>query len=113
MVVTDLSSSPSADPAAGKRLLNAVLIVGVLDVLLLFVLLYVAFVNRNEDAISVLGPIHGVGFLALIGLTAKGALDKHWGWWFPLIVTITGGPIGSFIGELKLRRHIAAPATAR
>jgi len=89
-----------------RRLLNAVLIVGVLDALLLLVLLYVAFVDRSDAAVSVLGPIHGVGYLLLLGLTARGAVDDQWGWWFPGLVLITGGPIGSFVGEFVLRPRL-------
>jgi len=91
-----------------RRLLNAVLVVGVLDALLLLVLLYVAFVDRNEGAISVIGPIHGVGYVILLILTARGAGEGYWGWWFPLAVLVTGGPIGSLLGELRLRRQVRA-----
>jgi hypothetical protein len=27
-----------------------------------------------------------------------------WGWWFPGVVLVTGGPLGSLLGELRLRR---------
>jgi integral membrane protein len=103
--------TPAQDSASSRRLLNIVLVVGILDFLLLLVLVYVAFIDRNEEAISLLGPIHGVGFLALLGLTGKGASDGRWGWWFPIIVLITGGPIGSLIGEMRLRRRIGVAAT--
>jgi hypothetical protein len=93
-----------------RRLLDAVLVVGVLDFLLLLVLVYVAWVNRSDAAVSILGPIHGVGFLALLFLTLRGAVERFWGWWFPAIVLVTGGPVGSLIGELVLRRQIR-PAT--
>jgi integral membrane protein len=92
-----------ADP---RRLLDAILVVGALDFLLLLVLLYVAWIDRSDSAVSVLGPIHGVGFLALLYLTFRGALERHWGWWFPAIVLVTGGPIGSLVGEIVLRRRI-------
>jgi hypothetical protein len=89
-----------------RRLLNAVLIVGALDALLLVVLLYFAFVDRSDAAVGVLGPIHGVGYLLLLGMTARGAVDDQWGWWFPALVLVTGGPIGSFAGELVLRPRL-------
>lgn len=103
--------TPPQDPASSKRLLNIILVVGILDFLLLLVLFYVAFIDRNEEAISLLGPIHGVGFLALLGLTAKGSSDGRWGWWFPLVVLFTGGPIGSLIGEMRLRRRLRLAPT--
>ena len=107
-----MAVTASQDSASSRRLLNIVLVVGIFDFLLLLVLLYVAFVNRNEEAISILGPIHGAGFLALLGLTGKGAADGRWGWWFPLIVLVTGGPIGSLIGDLRLRRRLGTHAAA-
>jgi integral membrane protein len=102
----------SLDSAVSRRLLNVILVVGVLDAVLLLVLLYFAFVNRSEEMISLLGPIHGLGFLALLGLTAKGAMDARWGWWFPIAVLVTGGPLGSIVGELRLRRALREPVTA-
>ncbi|MEA2176786.1 MAG: hypothetical protein QOG77_83 [Solirubrobacteraceae bacterium] len=97
-------------PSTPRRLLDVVLIVGALDFLLLLVLLYVAWIDRSDAAVSILGPIHGVGFLALLFLTFRGALESYWGWWFPALVLVTGGPVGSLIGELVLRRRFR-PAT--
>jgi hypothetical protein len=91
-----------------RKLLDAVLVVGVLDFLLLLVLLYVAWIDRSDAAVSILGPIHGVGFLALLFLTLRGAVERFWGWWFPAIVLVTGGPVGSLIGEVVLRRRVRA-----
>ena len=97
-------------PSTPRRLLDVILVVGALDFLLLLVLLYVAWIDRSDAAVSVLGPIHGVGFLALLFLTFRGAVERYWGWWFPAIVLVTGGPIGSLIGELVLRRRIRPAA---
>ncbi|HEY6760183.1 MAG TPA: DUF3817 domain-containing protein [Baekduia sp.] len=91
-----------------KKLLNTVLAVGIADALLLVVLVYFAFVDRSDTAVHILGPIHGLGFLALLGLTANGALQRFWGWWFPALVLVTGGPIGSLIGEFALRSRVGA-----
>lgn len=89
-----------------RRLLNAVLVVGIVDALLLVVLLYFAVVNRSDDAVHVLGPLHGVGYLLLLGLTGRGAVEGQWGWWFPGLVLVTGGPVGSLVGEAVLRRRL-------
>jgi hypothetical protein len=89
-----------------KKLLNTVLAVGLTDALLLVVLVYFAWIDRSDTAVHVLGPIHGLGFLALLALTANGALQKLWGWWFPAIVLVTGGPIGSIAGDVILRRRL-------
>jgi len=91
-----------------RRLLDIALVVGVIDALLLGVLVYVAFVDRSDSAISVVGPIHGLGFLALLGLTAHGARSAHWGWWYPAAVLVTGGPLGTIVGDVILRRRLRA-----
>ncbi|CAA9515277.1 MAG: hypothetical protein AVDCRST_MAG13-3035 [uncultured Solirubrobacteraceae bacterium] len=95
------------DVAATRRQLNLILIIGIADFLLLLVLLWASFTER-EEAVSVLGPIHGVGFLALLFLCARGAGERRWGWWFPAIVLVTGGPIGSLVGDFALRRKLPA-----
>jgi uncharacterized membrane protein len=99
--------TPTApSPRARRAALNIVLAVGIVDGLLLLVLLYFAFVNRSDEAVSVLGPIHGLGYVYLLYLTATGALRGLWGWWFPAIVLVTGGPLGSLLGEVRLRREL-------
>jgi hypothetical protein len=100
------ATQPHEHKRPDRRLLNAVLVVGIVDALLLVVLLYFAFVDRSDAAVSVLGPIHGIGDLLLLGLTGRGAVDDQWGWWFPALVLVTGGPIGSFIGEMVLRPRL-------
>jgi integral membrane protein len=104
--MTSLTSEPSRSAASQRRRLNLVLTVGIADALLLVVLLYVAFADRSDAAVSVLGPIHGVGFLILLWLTVTGASGKRWGWWFPAIVLVTGGPLGSIVGDRILRRQL-------
>ena len=91
-----------------RRLLDVALIVGILDALLLVGLLYVAFVDRSDSAVSLLGPIHGLGFVALIALTGYGAREAYWGWWYPGIVLVTGGPLGTIAGDVILRRQLAS-----
>ena len=90
-----------------KKLLNTVLAVGIADAVLLVVLVYFAFIDRSDNAVHVLGPIHGLGFLALLALTANGALQRLWGWWFPGLVLVTGGPLGSIVGDVVLRKRVA------
>lgn len=102
------STSPAtADVAGTKRLLNIVLGIGIVDLVLFLILIWVAFIDRSESAISVVGPIHGIGFVALLGITAYGAVERRWGWWFPAITLVTTGPPGSIIGDLILRRQLA------
>lgn len=94
------------DSATTVKKLNLIRLVAIADFLLLLVLLYVAVVDRNESAISVIGPIHGVGFLAQLYLVATGAGEGRWGWWFPAAVVVTGGPIGALFGDVKIRRDL-------
>jgi integral membrane protein len=101
-VPTSLSAPPDV-----RRRLNITLAVGLADGQLLVVLVYFAFVNRSDTAVHILGPIHGLGFLALLALTANGAMQAFWSWWFPVAVLVTGGPIGSLAGDYVLRRRTA------
>ena len=94
-------------PEAARRPLNIALAVGIADALLLVVLVYFSsFGTDNESAVSILGPVHGIGFLALLYLTGKGAADGLWSWWFPAAVLITGGPLGTIVGDVILRRRL-------
>jgi hypothetical protein len=101
------TTTTASAPPDLRRQLNITLAVGLADGLLLIVLVYFAFINRSDTAVHILGPIHGLGFLALLFLTGNGALQKLWGWWFPALVIVTGGPIGSIIGDVALRRGLS------
>jgi Domain of unknown function (DUF3817) len=90
---------------ATLRRLNLIRAVAVADALLL-VLLVIAAVNQAEGVVNWLGPIHGVGFLALAFMCLQGAGEGRWGWWFPAIVVVTLGPPGSLIGDLRIRREL-------
>jgi len=95
------------DRATTLRQLNVIRIVALLDFLLL-VPLVVAALSHAEEVVSILGPIHGAGFLVLLGLCAKGATEDRWGWWYPAIVVVTLGPPGSLYGDLRIRRSLTA-----
>jgi hypothetical protein len=98
----------TASPASRtRRLLDLVRAVAVIDGLLLVVLVAAALTGA-ERVVDVLGPIHGGGFLLLIYLVARGALERLWGWWFPALVLVTLGPPGSLIGERRIRRSLPA-----
>ena len=104
--MTSTAPVPAHDVAGQRKALNRVLAVGLADALLLVVLLYFAFADRSDAAVSILGPIHGVGFLVLLFLTAQGAGERRWGWWFPALVFVTGGPLGTIVGDLVLRKRL-------
>ncbi len=88
------------------RRLDVVRRVAVADALLL-VPLVVAAVTGAEGVVDVLGPLHGVGFLALVFLCVQGAGERLWGWWFPALVVVTLGPPGSLIGDVRIRRGVS------
>lgn len=94
-----------AELASVKRLVNLIAVVAVVDVLLLGPLLWAAFTDR-DDLVSVLGPIHGIGFLILLTLCVRGAAAERWGWWWPLLIVLTLGPVGSLIGDVVVRREL-------
>jgi hypothetical protein len=103
-------ASRSPVPATDRRnriarQLNIVLVLAIVDGLLLIPLVY-GFITHSEVHKEILGPIHGVGFLTLIFLTARGAMKQWWGWWFPAIVVVTAGPPGSIIGDLLIRSRL-------
>lgn len=99
--------SESGKGGTELRFLNWIAIVAIVDVVLLIPLIWASrWIGDNEAVVSALGPIHGFLFMGLIGMVAWGSIQKWWGWWFPVIVVITLGPIGSLIGDLIVRRNL-------
>jgi len=95
------------------RFLNIIAIVAVVDFLLLIPLVWASRVVADKhEIVSVLGPLHGTLFIVLIGLCTYGAMQKWWGWWFPIITVITLGPPGSLIGDFIIRRQIKEGAAS-
>jgi len=94
------------DDTTTRKRLNVIRAVAIADFLLLLPLV-IAAITHAEGVVSVLGPIHGAGFLALLGLCAYGASEKRWGWWFPALVVVTLGPPGSLIGDVRIRRGLS------
>ncbi len=103
--MTSTSASVS-DRERTRKLLRWVAIAAAIDFLLLVPLVY-ASLTDNHGLISVLGPIHGFGFLVQLFLTVRGAGERLWGWWFPAIVVVTLGPPGALIGHIKISRDLA------
>ncbi len=94
------------------RRLNVIAVLAIADAVLLAVLLWASFGDR-EGLVHVLGPIHGVGFVVLIALCVRGAVEERWSWWFPAIVVITAGPPGSLVGDYILRNKLKAATPTR
>jgi len=88
-----------------RRALNVVAVVAVIDAVLL-VPLVIAALSHAEGTVSLLGPLHGAGFIILIGLVLRGTIRGMWGWWFPVLAVLTLGPPGCLIGDLRIRRTL-------
>lgn len=90
-----------------KRRLNIVLVLAIVDAILLVPLMLHSLADLDIPVFPI-GMTHGLLFIALVGLCAKGALDGLWGWWFPAVTVITGGPLGSIVGDLYIRSRLPA-----
>ncbi len=60
-----------------RRRLNWVTWVAIIDAVALVVLLWAAFSDR-DGIVSILGPVHGGGFILLCVLIGIGCLEKLW-----------------------------------
>ena len=98
-----MAARSSADPT--RRLLRRVAVVAIIDAVLLVALLAASLTDR-EAWVDVLGPVHGIGFLLELFLAVRGAGERFWGWWFPLAVIGTGGPLGALIGHRVVTRKL-------
>lgn len=90
-----------------RRTLRWVAIAAFVDFLLLVPLVY-ASLSDADQLVSILGPIHGIGYLIQLFLTVRGAGERLWGWWFPAIVVVTLGPPGALYGHLRISRQLQA-----
>jgi hypothetical protein len=96
-----------------RRRLRNVRLVALIDLVLLVALVASALTGQKE-LVHVLGPLHGINFLLLLVLVGTAALDGVWGWWYPLAVLLTAGPLGAFLGEVVIARRLRAQnATVR
>ena len=100
-----MATAPPDAHHTTRRQLRVIRWVAILDFLLL-VPLVIAALRHAEGTVSVLGPIHGAGFILLVGLCIRGVMEDRWGWWYPAIVVVTAGPPGSLYGELRIRRDL-------
>ncbi len=104
--------TPAERTDTAHRRLNIVRWVGWTDLVLLIALL-VASRTGNRDLVRLLGPIHGINYLALLAVVGTAAIDRLWGWWFPAAVLLTGGPVGALVGEWLVGRRLRAERAER
>ena len=88
-----------------QRRLRIVRIAACVDLVLLIILVSAALTGQ-KDIVHVIGPLHGINFLLLLVIVGVAAIDGLWGWWFPVVVLLTAGPPGAFIGEWILHRRV-------
>ncbi len=93
------------------RLLRLIVIVSIVDFVLLVPLVIGVIIDYHGLA-PIIGPIHGAGFLWELYLVARGAGEGWWGWWYPGVTLITGGPPGALLGHPRARREALARAAA-
>src|SRR3954467_4475404 len=100
-----MSTGPTAPPpgAAALRIsLNVMLGAAIADALFLVALL-VTLALGGRGAAGVPAALYAFGFIYLLYLAAKGAMDRRWGWWYVALVAVTLGPIGAVIRERRPR----------
>lgn len=103
------SAAVTAEASTTIKQLNLIRIVAIVDFMLLIPLV-IAALSHSEGVVDILGPIHGLGFLLLLFLCVRGAVEKRWGWWFPIVTVVTLGPPGSLIGEHVIRKRLEQAA---
>ena len=107
----DVASLDPEQRADALRRINLIRIVAIADfVLLIPLLMNLVGIIHSDAMVSIIGPIHGIGFMVLLFLCVRGAAEELWGWWFPIAVVVTLGPVGSLWGEWRIRRQLVATA---
>ncbi len=105
--MTPLTPETASDHGARvRRRLRVLRYLALLDAVLLIALVLSALTG-TRSLVHILGPLHGVNFLILLVTAGTAALDGLWGWWFPALILVTAGPIGTFIGERVIIRREA------
>src|SRR3712207_4815983 len=102
-----MTTSPSTSHLVQR--LRIVRWLALLDGVLL-IMLVASSLTGQRAFVSVLGPLHGINFLLLVVVVAVAALDGLWGWWYPLVIVLTAGPIGAFVGERIILRRMGTQA---
>lgn len=97
------------DIAVTMKKLDQIRWLAIADLVLFLALMYVAVIDRNDGAVSVLGALHGLGVLAMMYIAAVGAGEDRWPWWLVGAVIV---PAAGILGEEKVRRDLAASATS-
>src|SRR4051795_1904353 len=100
---------PSPSNAALRISLNVMLGAAIADAVFLVALL-VALALGGRAAAGVPGALYAFGFIYLLYLAAKGAMDGRWGWSYLAPVALTLGRSGAPVGERRMRARPPAAA---
>lgn len=105
---------PTAPSDRARRIsLTIVLGAAAVDAVFLVALL-AAIAVGSSGAVRILAALYGFGFVYLLYLAAKGAMDRRWGWSYLALVAVTLGPVGAALGAHRMRTRIdraAEPAS--
>ena len=104
------SQAPYSPPMTPKFRL-----VALLEAVSYLALLTATFVKRGldgPDLVSVLGPIHGILFLAYVLLTLLVREEQGWSGWQTILVLVASAlPFGAFVVNSRMVRDPAPAAT--
>jgi hypothetical protein len=70
----------------------------------------VTLVLGGRGAAGVPAALYAFGFIYLLYLAAKGAMDRRWGWSYLGLIAVTLGPAGAIAGALRMRARLPAAA---
>jgi hypothetical protein len=107
-----MPTGPTAPPpgtAALRISLNVMLGAAIADALFLVALL-VTLALGGRGAAGVPAALYAFGFIYLLYLAAKGAMDRRWGWSYLGLIAVTLGPAGAIVGALRMRARLPAAA---
>jgi CDP-diglyceride synthetase len=102
-------NAPSPGDAALRISLNVMLGAAIADAVFLVALL-VALALGGRSAATVPAALYAFGFIYLLYLAAKGAMERRWGWSYLALIAVTLGPVGAIIGGRRMRERLPAAA---
>ncbi len=103
-MATETQAAVAAQAERPLSLLRLIVIVSIVDFILLIPLVVGVIIDWHGAA-PIIGPIHGAGFLWELYLVARGAGEGWWGWWYPAVTLVTGGPPGALLGHNRAKRQ--------
>ncbi|WP_026911137.1 hypothetical protein [Patulibacter minatonensis] len=103
----------TTDPAGTKKLLLVMLVLGIIDVVLFVPLVLGMFDIIDSDSfVGPVGMVHGLAFLAIVGIGLLGAKQARWNVKFVAAVIISGAVGLVVISDLLIRRELDVALTA-